>query len=114
MRNQVKTGGIVSLIAAAAVLSGDPVLVGNLFGVAQQSAAIDEPFELVTTGEFVLPKASAAVFSVGEEVYFDSATGECVEKAAGKHLVGVATVAAGNGAVSLQVRLNGVSTTVAA
>lgn len=114
MRNQVKTGGIVSLIASAAVLSGGPVLVGNLFGVAQQSAAIDQPFELVTTGEFVLPKASAAVFSVGEEVYFDSATGNCVEKATGKHLIGVATVAVGSGITTLQVRLNGISTTVAA
>lgn len=113
MRNYVKTGAIVSVTATAALASGAPVLVGNLFGVAQRAAASGEKAEILTEGEFLLPKEAAADFTEGEPVYFDAAAGKCGEKAAGRHLIGVATVAAGNGATVAQVRLNGTSTVVA-
>lgn len=114
MKNYVKTGVVVSLLATAAVASGGLVLAGNLVGVAQASAAIGDPVEVVTLGEYLLPKDPAAVFTQGEEVWLDPATLLLGEKAAGKHLIGVATGAAGNGVDVVQVRLNGVSTIVAA
>lgn len=114
MRNYKSTGLSLTLVAAAVTLSGDPVLTGNLFGVAQHGAAIGEPLTVTTLGVYTLPKDSAAVFTVGEEIWFDPAAKTCGEKAAGKHLIGAATVAAANGATSVDVRLNGISTTVAA
>lgn len=114
MRNYKSTGGSITFIAAAAALSGDPVLVGSLFGVAQHDAAIGDRLTIVPDGVYELPKDSAAAFTVGEEIWFDPATKSCVEKATGKHLIGVATVEAGNGTTSVDVRLNGTSTTVAA
>lgn len=114
MRNYKSTGGSITLAAVAIALSGDPVLAGNLFGVAQHDAAVGEPLTIVTEGVFTLAKDSAAVFAVGEEVWFDPATKTCVEKSAGKHLIGVATIDAGNGTTTVDVRLNGTSTTVAA
>lgn len=114
MRNYKSTGATLTLVATAVTLSGDPVLTGNLFSVAQHGAAVGEPLTTTTLGVYALPKDAAAVFTVGEEVWFDPATKTCGEKAAGKHLIGVAAVAAANGITSVDVRLNGTSTTVAA
>lgn len=114
MRNYKQSGESLTIIAAAAAISGSPVLVGNLFGVAQHDAAIGEPLTILTEGVFTLPKDLAAVFTLGEEVWFDPAAKACGEKTAGKHLIGVATVAAGNGTTSVDVLLNETSTTVAA
>jgi len=42
MKNYVYSGEKIDLDAPAAVTSGDPLLVGSLFGVAQNSAALGE------------------------------------------------------------------------
>lgn len=114
MRTYKSTGVSIALVAAGLTLSGAPVLAGNLFGVAQHTAEADAPLTITTLGVYALPKDSAAVFTVGEEVWFDPVAKSCGEKAPGKHLIGVAIVAAGNSTTSVDVRLNGGSTVVAA
>ena len=114
MRNLIQDGENITIPSPGVVASGDPVLVGNLFGVAVHAAIQGEPLTIRTENVFELPCLPAAVFAVGDPVYFDPAKASCVNASAGKHLIGAATVAAGNGAVLVRVRLNGTSTTVAA
>ncbi len=55
------------------VASGDALIVGNIFGIAAYGATAGDPVEIATTGVFQLPKASAAVLTVGARVSWDDA-----------------------------------------
>ena len=52
MKNFVMHGDMVTIIAAAAIASGDLIRAGSLLGVAATSAATGEEVELKTTGVF--------------------------------------------------------------
>lgn len=108
MKNYVQEGKTLTVTATAAVLSGDFVVVGAIRGVAAHDAASGERLEVVTEGVFTLPKVAADEIAVGDNVYWDAAAGK-VTKTAGtgsKPLVGAAVRAAGNGAVTVDVKLN--------
>ncbi|WP_047237919.1 DUF2190 family protein [Chromobacterium subtsugae] len=114
MRNKIFSGDTLTLPAPYDVLSGDPVLIGNLFLVASVGAKKGEPFSGEAEGAFNLPKDPALVVAVGDLIYLDPATRVCVAKAAGKHLIGAAIAPTGNGAGTVAVRLNATTTMVAA
>ena len=107
MRNFVQPGDTVTVIAPAAVNSGDGMLVGALFGVAVATAAISTNVEMVTEGVVDLPKAAVAI-TQGAKVYWISATSNVTNSAAGNTLIGCAIVAAAIGDSTVRVRLNGV------
>lgn len=107
MRNYVQKGENITLPAPAAVSSGDPVLVGSLFGVAAGDAESGADLDLVTTGVFEMNKVSALAIAIGDKVYFDAATGLVNKTASGNTLIGVATSAAANPSGTVNVRLNG-------
>ena len=66
MQNYIQNGHIVRVTTpAGGIASGDPLIVGSIFGVAAYSSAEGDPVELSTTGVFQLPKSSAAVLIVG-------------------------------------------------
>ncbi|WP_247874062.1 DUF2190 family protein [Azospirillum sp. TSH58] len=67
----------------------------------------------MTEGVFILPKKPAAVIAVGGRVSWDNAAHQCDAPGAGLYPVGVAVEAAGNGASTVTVRLDGVSTAAA-
>jgi predicted RecA/RadA family phage recombinase len=114
MQNYIQNGHIVRVTApAGGIASGDPLIVGSIFGVAAYSSAEGDPVELSTTGVFQLPKASTAVLTVGASVAWDSTAGEVTTPAAGRFPIGVAVEAAGNGVTSVAVRLDGVATAAA-
>lgn len=114
MRNQIFSGDTLTLPAPYNLSSGAPVLIGNLFLIASVDALAGQPFSGETEGAFTLAKDPAAVFALGDPVYFDPDTHLCVGHVAGKHLIGAAIGPAGNGAASVAVRLNAVTTAVAA
>jgi len=98
MKNYVYCGEKIELDAPAAVASGDPLLVGSLFGVAQNSAALGEALVLLTRGVFDLPKTSAQAWTIGVRLYWDNAN-KVVTTADGtgaNKLIGVAAAAAAN------------------
>lgn len=69
MRNYLQNGHIVRVTTpAGGIASGDALIVGSIFGIAAYSSAESDPVELATTGVFQLPKASAAVLTVGARV----------------------------------------------
>ncbi len=111
MKNYLQNGHIVRVITpAGGIASGEGLIVGSIFGIAAYSAADGEPLELATTGVYKLPKATAAVLTVGARVAWDNTAKNINVPGAGRFPVGVATEAAGNGITSVAVRLDGVGT----
>ena len=111
MQNYIQNGHVITVTTpAGGILSGEGLIVGNIFGVAAYSAAEGDPLELATTGVYKLPKATAAVLTVGARVAWDNTAKNINAPGAGRFPVGVATEAAGNGITSVAVRLDGVGT----
>lgn len=111
MQNEVKSGVMMThLVAGAAVVSGQGLLVNNLFGVCAYSAAIGEEVELQTTGVFTLPRDPADTPAAFAAAYWDAGASRVTTEASGNTLIGVFAKAYAASADPAQVRLNGVST----
>lgn len=108
MKNYVGRDENVTIAAPAAVSSGDAVLVGSLFGVAQADAASGADVALVQKGIFKLPKLTTDVMAVGNKVNWNDTNKEL--QLATSDLDNVATVlkAAGNGVTEVEVVLTSV------
>ena len=114
MKNFLQDDEIIEVTApAGGVTSGDGVLIGNLFGIAFTTEAAGAKVNLQTEGVFALPKLSTDTITQGQRVYWDANEAEVTETATGNYLIGVAIQAAGNGVVTVPVRLDGVSTAAA-
>ena len=114
MKNYLQNGHILRVTApTGGIASGEALIVGSIFGIAAFTAAEGEPVEISTTGVFELPKASAAVLTVGARVAWDDAAKQVNTPGTGRYPIGVAVEAAGNGATSVVVRLDGVATEAA-
>ena len=114
MKNHIQKGDIITVPApAGGIAAGEGAIIGNIFGVAAYSAAEGDPLELATTGVYKLPKATAAVLTVGARVAWDNTAKNINVPGAGRFPVGVATEAAGNGVTGVAVRLDGVATVAA-
>lgn len=72
MKNFVQAGEAVTVPAPADVLSGDGVLIGSLFGIANADAANGADVVLSTEGVFELPKVSAQAWTIGAPIFWDS------------------------------------------
>lgn len=114
MRNFVSEGVNVTLAASPyAVESGQGVLIGQLFGVANSDADNGAEVVITTEGCFDLAKPSNVTFGVGEPVYFDigakqaRAANDTDSNSAGAYeaQIGVAVAAAGAGQTTVRVKL---------
>ena len=112
MKNFIGVGNRVTLVAAAITTSGQAVLLGSLFGIAESAAAIGDPLILVMTGIYDLPKTASQAWAVGQLIYWDVATSRLTNVVATNKLVGVAVLAVGAGAGEIvgRVRLTAAST----
>jgi len=107
MKNYIQTGGVVTVIAAADVVSGAGVLVGAIFGVAQADAVSGAEVSLVRGGVFELPKTSAQAWTAGVKVYWDDTAKVVTTTATANTLVGAAMEAAANPSATGIVLLDG-------
>jgi predicted RecA/RadA family phage recombinase len=114
--NQIQADGSNISLAApvGGVVSGNVYVIGNLIGVALQTAAVGEPFVLVTKGVFELPKKSADNIAVGAKVYWDVTPGEITSTASTNYKIGTLIEAAGAATTKCKVKLNGIDVTVEA
>ena len=110
MKNFVQEGKTLTLAAPYAVLSGDGLLVGSIFGVASNDAAIAAEVETVTEGVFSLKKLSAQAWTQGALIYWDNTAKECTTVLTSNKLIGTAAAAASNPSGTGLVRLNGAFT----
>ena len=106
MLNYVAPGGAITIPAPALVASGAGVLVGTIFGVANNAAASGADLVLAVTGIFDLPKATGAV-TLGAALYWDDAAKKVTATASGNTRIGAAVAAAQAGASTVRVRLQG-------
>lgn len=114
MKTYIQNGHVITVpTPSGGIASGDGMIVGSIFGIAAYSAAEGDPLELATTGVYKLPKATAAVLTVGARLAWDNTAKQVNTPGAGRFPVGVATEAAGNGSTSVAVRLDGVATAAA-
>ena len=111
MKNFIGVGNRVTLVAAAVTTSGQAVLIGSLFGIAESAAAIGDPLVLAMNGIFDLPKTASQAWTVGQLIYWDTATSRVTNVVATNKLVGLAVVAVGAGAGEIvgRVRLSAAS-----
>lgn len=80
--NKVQRGDVVTVVSpTGGVSSGDPVLIGTLFGVATHDAAAGAALELDTSGVYDLAGDTSLVIDEGDRVFWDG-TNEWVDKTA--------------------------------
>jgi predicted RecA/RadA family phage recombinase len=109
MKNYIQPGNTITLTAPYAVVSGDGLLVGAIFGVATGSAALSEPVEAALVGVFDLKKVGSQAWAAGDKVYWDNANKQTTKTDTGNTLIGAAVEAVAGGATDTigRVRLNG-------
>ena len=107
MRNYIQPGKTITVPAPADVKSGDLVVVGDLFGVAEFSAAEGDPVEIATEGVYELPKVEAQAWTVGAKVFYVAADKVLTTDETDNLFIGHATEPvvnpSGSGAVRLSV-----------
>lgn len=109
MKSHIQKGDIITVPdPAGGIASGERAIVGNIFGIAAYSAAVGDPLELAITGVYQLPKATAAVLTVGARVAWDNTTKNIITPCTRCFPAGVATQAAGNCITSVAVGLDSV------
>lgn len=120
MKNYIQPGKVIDFVAVAAVLSGQVVRVGQLLGVAAGNVASGETGQAHIEGVFEVPKVAGAVVAKGESLTWDASAAAFDDNAATPAAgdvqgpAAVAFEAAGNGVLTIAVRLTGVPGTVTA
>lgn len=106
MKNAIQAGVTLSLLAAAAILSGEAVLVGKIFGVAVANVAAGQQGEFETEGVFELPALGTDVAAQGAILYWDAVNKRLTTTAAGNTRVGVAVVAKAAGPAVATIKID--------
>lgn len=107
MKNFIKPGDVMSLIAPYNVAAGAGLLVGSIFGVAITTALSAAAVETAVTGVFDLAKATGLAWTQGVRLYWDDAAKNVTTAAAAgaNKLIGVASQAQLAGDIVGRVRL---------
>lgn len=71
MKTYVQPGNTVTLTAPNAVASGDGLLVGSIFGLAADTAALGETVEAALVGVFDITKIGSRAWTAGARIYWD-------------------------------------------
>jgi len=87
MRNFVQKGEAITVAAPANVVSGQGVLVGDLFGVAITAASSGALVEIQTEGVVSLPKAAGSI-GAGVRVFWDNSGGRVTTTAGANRCIG--------------------------
>jgi predicted RecA/RadA family phage recombinase len=103
MKNFVQEGKTITVTAPANVTSGQLVVTGSIVGVAAFDAVSGAEVEVTVEGVFELPKVATDAIAQGDKLYWDSGQAKLTKTAGtgSKPMVGVATVAAGNGVATV-------------
>jgi len=88
MKNFIQKGEVISALAPYALMSGQAVKVGGLFGVASTDAASGTSVEVARKGVFDIVALGADSGAQGVKVYWDDAARRITTTSAGNTLVG--------------------------
>ena len=106
MKNFIQPGDKFTYVAGGTVTSGDFVIVGDLYGVAENSGASGDTIVVLREGVFELPKTTSQAWSVGDRLYWDSNTSKFTNDPTKTSLRAVAFVAALSADTTAYVLLN--------
>lgn len=96
MKNFIQPGDALDCVApSGGVVSGRPVIIGSLIGVASVTAAEGASFVLQRTGVYRLPKTQAQAWTQGAKIYWTSGN-LATTTSSGNTLIGIAAAAADN------------------
>lgn len=73
--NYISSGKVIKATAAADILSGAGVVIGDMFGIATGNVASGDVGVFVVSGIVTLPKKSEDTFAAGGRVYWDVSAG---------------------------------------
>lgn len=102
----VQPGDVIDYTAGANITSGQVVLIGVRIGVALAAIANGSTGPLQVTGVFTIAKLSTDVVAQGAALYWDNSNSRLTTTASGNTLAGYATAAAGNGATTVNIKIN--------
>lgn len=107
-QNYVQEGDVLNYTNASGstIASGTAVLIGTWLGVALADIANTATGSVAIEGVFTVPKLSTDVVTQGAILYWDNTNKRLTLTSAGNTQVGHAFAAAGNGATSVQIKLN--------
>lgn len=105
MKNYISEGKKVEFTAGANVLSGEPVVIGDLVGVSATDVLNGAEGVAEVEGVFLLTKKGADVIAKGVKLYWDAALKEVTITAAANKVVGYAYEAAGAAVLTVTVKL---------
>ncbi len=109
-RNHIQPGRVLTVPApTGGVLSGAPVLIGSLFGVAQHDAEEGAALEILTEEVVELPKAAPLAVGIGDRLFWNT-TDKVLDKTATAQLcVGIAVLPAASADTVVRVKLGAVT-----
>lgn len=106
--NYVEDGDVLNYQnGAQAIASGAVVLFGKRIGVAIAAIAANAKGSVGVVGVWTIAKLSTDVVAQGDLLYWDSANSRLTTTASGNTLAGYAFDAAGNGATTVNIKING-------
>ncbi|AXQ95684.1 DUF2190 family protein [Cereibacter azotoformans] len=107
MKNFVQPGDTLTIPAPASVLSGQPVIAGEIVGIASGDAASGAAVDVATSGVFELPKVAADAVTLGAPIYWDAEAELATTTETDNIKLGVAVAAAAASTATVRVRLSG-------
>ncbi len=107
MKNRIFDGDVVTVAGYGADVAVDtPILIGSLFGLAQNAIKSGGNLVLVTKGGFTgQPKATGETWAVGDVLYWDDTGKKFTKTSAGNKRVGLALSAQATGDIAGDVRI---------
>jgi predicted RecA/RadA family phage recombinase len=109
-KNHIQPGHVLTVPApTGGAVSGAPVLIGALFGVAQHDAAQGHDVEILTEEVVELPKATPLAIDLGDRLFWNAGDGVLDKTATAQVCVGVAVAAAASAATIVRVKLGAVT-----
>jgi len=102
----VQPGEVIDYTAGANKTSGQPVLVGTKLGICLADIANGSTGPVAMTGVYTVTKLTADVVTQGAALYWDNGNSRLTTTSAGNTLAGYAFAAAGNGATTVNIKLN--------
>lgn len=111
MRNYIQPGANIDVSAPYEVDSGEGVIVGHLFGIANADAENGAAVVITTEGVFDIAKNANDTFAVGDDVLFSGtdkkahSNADADSNSGATKTIGIAVQAAGAGATTVRLKL---------
>jgi len=108
-KTYIQPGRVLTVPApTGGALSGAPLLIGSLFGVAQHDAAQGQDLEILTEEVVELPKATPLAIDLGDRLFWNTGDGVLDKTATAQVCVGVAVLPAASADTAVRVKLGAV------